>query len=82
MGAKELAFEIHTNVIGGEFHSVVFDDAFGVELCFAVFDVDGDGVGCFIVDNAGEGIGGVVDEREGVGGGGRELGRVGYCGIV
>ena len=82
LGTKELAFEIHTNVVGGEFHSVVFDDAFGVELCFAVFDVDGDGVGCFIVDYAGESIGGVVDEGEGVGGGGRELGRVGYLGIM
>ncbi len=68
-GTEYLAVEIYTYVVGFQFHAVVFDDAFGVELCFVFVNVDGYGVFGFVVDDAGDGIGREGDGGEGRGGG-------------
>jgi hypothetical protein len=59
--------EVDADVVCLEFHRLIFNLTLGIELRFALIDVEGDGVGGFVMDDGGDGILGERDELEGVG---------------
>ena len=63
-GAEYLLVEVDTYIVGFEFHAVIFDGAFGEELCLAFVDVDGNGVGGLVMDDGGKGVGRGEERRE------------------